>query len=136
MYFINEQHQQNYINLMAEYELKRGSVDRQYEANIYIASVPYIFDLIDLDKLNKSGGPLYHLMEWDEEKKKHVPAHPGLTGSTTKLLTVGLSLYNGYPTDLDYTYSREFANVIIQAIKIRNNLENAATIFEDSIRDD
>lgn len=124
MYFINHEHESNYIELASMYKtrFKEGKIDFQYLPNIYIASTPGLFELINLYQLDLSSGPLFHLMSWNDEEEKHEPSHPGLTGSTKRLVEIGSSLYNGYPADLDYTFSEEFANVIIQAIKIRSKL--------------
>ncbi|WP_170972282.1 hypothetical protein [Bacillus yapensis] len=94
----------------------------QYESNIYIAAVPYIYELIDESDFKPYNGPLVSLMRFDENKGIMVPSHAGLTGSTTWLVQAGFSLYNGNPCDLDYSNSTEFAQVFIQAFKIRNKL--------------
>jgi hypothetical protein len=124
MYFLDNTHKSNYWSLMNKYGLKEDQ-DPQYESNIYITSVPSIFKCIKLDKLDTTSGPLFSLMEWDEEEQKHVFSAPALTGSTTQLATAGVSLYNGYPIGLDDFFgsvaSDDLFQVFVQACKIRAN---------------
>lgn len=96
LYFIDETHENNYYSLYTYYGQKGKS--EQYRSNIYLASVPDIFHLIELK--GNGSGPLIPLTEHNEKNQKLVPSHPGLTGSTRKLVEVGLSLYNGTPADL------------------------------------
>lgn len=122
-YFITEQHEQNYAELMVFYGLE--PLERmQEEAAIYIAAIEDLYDLIGEPK-DKYGCPLFELMEWNEKEEKHEPAHGGLTGTSRRLLEVGLSLYNGYPIGLDEVLgsvtSREYIEALIQAIKIRSH---------------
>lgn len=124
MFFLNDEHENNYFLLMDKYNLERGQ-NIQYEAAIYIASCPGIFDHINLDKLRTNVAPLYSLAEWvgDDATGKYVISAAGLTGSTTRLAEVGLSLYNGYKVGLDDVFgsvaSQELFDVFVQACKIR-----------------
>lgn len=126
MYFANEEHKYNFDNLVEMYTQQRSSKiasNVQYLANIYIAAYPDIFDCLNLKQLNTGAGPLFDLVEWDEEKEMDVVSAAGLTGSTTRLTQVGLSLYNGYPIGLDDVFgsltSQELFDVFIQACRIR-----------------
>lgn len=126
MFFANDEHKNNFEKLMEKYSQQRTSKianDVQYVANIYIAAYPEIFECLNLEELDTGAGPLYNLMEWDEEKETHVISAAGLTGSTIRLTEVGLSLYNGYPIGLDDIFgsmtSEEMFNVFVQACKIR-----------------
>ena len=85
---------------MGMYELTRGE-DVQYESNIYIAAYPEIFKCLDINMIKTSSGPLFMVTKWDEEEGKHVVSAAALTGSTKRLVEVGLSLYNGYEIGLD-----------------------------------
>lgn len=120
MYFTNRQHQDNFMLLL--YKNRSRKSDKQYLVNYYVAAVPEIFDLLDLSDNETILNPLYFLMEWDDEEKCHIPSAPGLTGTTRYLLEIGLSLFNGHKCDLDYSLSEDFAQVVIQACKIRYGL--------------
>jgi hypothetical protein len=125
MYFLNEEHESNFAKLIDQYCGGVWLSDVQYAANCYIAAVPDIYELLEGAK-KTSGGPLTRLIEYkenDDEVLEMVPSHPGLTGSTTNLLEIGMSLYNGHLVDLDYTFVPDYAQVVIQACKIRYKLE-------------
>ncbi|MDQ0197081.1 hypothetical protein [Neobacillus ginsengisoli] len=123
MYFLNEEHKKNFEILLRLYMLSRGE-DRQYEATIYVAAVPSVFYLINNKEIDTTCSPLYELMKWDEEREKWKFVSPGLTGATTRMCEFALSLYNGYEVKLDDVFgtvvSREFIDVLLQAIKIRS----------------
>ena len=109
---------------MRTYHLTREkAVGVQYEANIYIAAYPAIYECIDISTLDAASGPLFMLTYWDEEEEKHHIDAAGLTGSTRRLVEVGLSLYNGYKISLDDVFSsilsEELIAVFFQACKIR-----------------
>jgi hypothetical protein len=83
---------------------------------------------MNINELDTASGPLFTLTRWtgnhdDDETGKHIVSTPGLTGSTTKLVEVGLSLYNGYSIGLDEVFgsmtSNEMFKVFVQACKIR-----------------
>lgn len=101
MYFMDEQHSENYDLLYDHFMIGRFK-DTQWLATIYIAAVPEIFKCFNtsVKDMSQSSSPLYELTDKDEEGKL-VFAAPGLTGSTARLCEVGLSLFNGYPIDLD-----------------------------------
>lgn len=124
MYFASDKHKENYDFLMRTYHLTREkAVGVQYEANIYIAAYPAIYECIDISRLDAASGPLFMLTYWDEEEEKHHIDAAGLTGSTRRLVEVGLSLYNGYKISLDDVFSsilsEELIAVFFQACKIR-----------------
>ncbi|PFW72155.1 hypothetical protein COL23_25735 [Priestia aryabhattai] len=120
-YFIDDEHKKNYEALMAQFDLQMFE-DCQYESSIFIAAIPILHDLLP-KSISTETSPLFELMEWDENEGKHLPSHPGLTGTSRRLLEVGLSLYNGYPIGLDdvlaSVISQEYIEAIFQAIKIR-----------------
>lgn len=122
MFFANAEHKENYECLMAMYELTRGE-DLQYESNIYIAGYPGIFKCLDINMIKTSSGPLFWVTKWNEEEGKHVVSAAALTGSTKRLVEVGLSLYNGYEIGLDDVFgsivSDELIDIFFQACKIR-----------------
>lgn len=117
MYFIDDEHESNFSNLVSFYE-KKGN-DPQYRANIYIASVPEIFKLLPKKEIHTDGGPLNLLARYSEEENKLKPSHAGLTGSTRKLVEIGLSLFSGNEVSLDFNYGDEISNSVLQAMKIR-----------------
>jgi hypothetical protein len=119
MYFTDEKHKENFIELLKINE--HQARDPQYLANFYISSVPDIYNLIDIKNLQGTP-PLMSLMQFNKKLDKHFPSHPGLTGSTRQLLEIGVSLFNGHPCDLDYSFSSSFAKVIVQACEIRYRL--------------
>ncbi|AQQ55628.1 DUF2538 family protein [Planococcus lenghuensis] len=121
MYFINQNHEDNFIALRQYYSKQEH--DPEYQAHLYIAAVPELFDLLDPFVLQKaSGAALTTLMTYNEQAGNLMPSHGGLTSATTHLLEIGMSLYNGYPCNLDFRPSNEHAEVIIQALKIRYGL--------------
>lgn len=124
MYFLNGEHESNFEKLTWQYCDGEWLSNVQYAANCYIAAVPDIYDLLD-DANESSGGPLTRLVNYEDKEDgstEMVVSSPGLTGTTKKLLEIGMSLYNGYPVDLDYTLVPDYANVVIQACKIRYKL--------------
>ncbi|NRD80041.1 hypothetical protein HPT25_22140 [Bacillus sp. BRMEA1] len=123
MFFSNMEHQNNYNLLMSKYRLKSGE-DTQYESNIYMCSYPPIFDCIeDLSDIDYSFGPLFYFTVWDDEEETHVVSAPGLTGSTRRMVELGLSCYNGFPIGLDDLFSsiasEELKEVVFTTMKIR-----------------
>lgn len=128
MYFINDEHQYNYERFMSHYGLGQG-VNGQYESQIYIAAIPDIFKCFDqIEKIDvNDGGPLYLLADWSEEKETFSLSHPALTGATTRLTEVGLSLYNGHPIGLDDVFGsvvqEDLLKALFQAMKIRGGIE-------------
>ncbi|MCM3444737.1 hypothetical protein [Metabacillus halosaccharovorans] len=70
--------------------------DVLYESNIYIAAYPGIFKCLNINMIETSSGPLFMVTKWNEEEGRHVVSAAALTGSTKRLVEVGLSLYNGY----------------------------------------
>ena len=117
MYFMEDEHEANFSSLVTFFE--RKGTDPQYRANLYIASIPDIYRLIDKTEIHSGGGPLALLTEYSEDKEKLIPTHEGLTGSTRKLVEVGLSLFNGNEVSLDFSYGDETNNAVLQAMKIR-----------------
>ncbi len=123
MYFINEEHEKNQKRLQARFARSTG--DKQYEANIYIASVPEIFKCFPEDLGQIEDSPLSHLVEFSEVHEKLIPSHPALTGSTREMVEFGMSLFNGHPVSLDGLLGSlgddTFFDVLVQAMKIRAN---------------
>ncbi|MFA1512443.1 hypothetical protein ACDN41_24730 [Priestia aryabhattai] len=118
MYFANNEHEKNYKNLMDRYKLKRGQ-DVQYEASIYMAAYPEIFDCFNQEKLSIYTGPLAQLL-FDEDEVHH---RAGLTGSTRQMCELGMSCFNGYDVSLNDVFSRVISErlleVIFQTLRIR-----------------
>lgn len=119
MYFIDQEHQRNFEALADFYEKKK--TDIHYRSSIYIASVPDIYQLLDLK--SPEFGPLISLSTYDDEKKMRIPSAAGLTGSTSQLVRIGLSLFRGDPVSLDFHFGEEFNRVVIQAMKVRLKLD-------------
>lgn len=117
MYFIDDEHEANFSSLVTFFERKGNNP--QYRANLYITSIPDIYRLIKKSEIHTGGGPLSLLTEYSEEKKKLVPSHEGLTGSTRKLVEIGLSLFNGNEVSLDFSYGEETNSAALQAMQIR-----------------
>ncbi|PGT79158.1 hypothetical protein [Bacillus sp. AFS040349] len=122
MYFTNAEHKGNYEFLMGMYELTSGE-DVQYESNIYVAAYPGIFKCLDINTIETSSGPLFMVTKWNDEESRHVVSAAALTGSTKRLVEVGLSLYNGYEIGLDDVFgsfaSDELIDMFFQACRIR-----------------
>lgn len=117
MYFIDDEHESNFSNLVSFFGKKAN--DPQYRANIYIASVPEIYKLLPKSDIHTGGGPLNLLTQYSEKESKLIPNHEGLTGSTRKLVEIGLSLFNGNEVSLDFNYGEEVSDSVLQAMKIR-----------------
>lgn len=121
MFFADKEHKHNYQRLMEKYELKSGD-DSQYEASIYIAAHP---DIFNENMFNYSVSPLYAHIKWDEELGRDIISSHELTDATRKMVEVGLSIYNGYrfKIGLDDVFgsiaSNELLDVIFQAMNIR-----------------
>lgn len=79
--------------------------------------------MFDINMIKTSSGPLFMVTKWDEEEGKHVVSAAALTGSTKRLVEVGLSLYNGYEIGLDDVFgsivSDELIDIFFQSCKIR-----------------
>lgn len=123
MYFINQEHQENFNKLMDLYNLSSGQ-DIQYEASIYIAAVPEVYECFKgLGTIDTGFSPLFELMKWNDEEEQHVISAPGLTGSTRRMVELGLSLYNGREISLDDVFgtvaSNHLVDACLEAIKIR-----------------
>lgn len=127
MYFINDQHEQNYHYLMGIYKLKPNQ-DVQYQSNLYISALPEIFKIFPEEIIPDGGGtPLIHCLVWDEELERREVSHAALTGSTMRLVEYGMSLYNGFPCDMNMlagsATSHGYPEAIIQAFKIRARIQ-------------
>ncbi|MBH0159638.1 hypothetical protein [Fictibacillus sp. 26RED30] len=118
MYFYNDLHEKNFYILNLKFP---GGI--QYEASNYIAAFPEIFNAINYKDVDYSMSPLFALTSWNEDEERHEFTAAQLTGTTKQMCELGLSLYNGYPSDLDYLFSvvkcEELIRVIFQAMKIR-----------------
>lgn len=122
MYFIDEEHEQNWFYLYGYYTNAANS--RQYQANLYLAAVPDLHRLLKPELIQKERGtPLAQLMDYDERKGELIPSHPGLTSGTILLLEVAMSLFNGHSCSLDAAPSADYAKAIVQAVKIRLGVE-------------
>ena len=125
MYFVNEDHKDNYFVLMGMYGLIPGQ-DSEYEAAIYIAAYPEIFRAYDLKALklqvkSEALGPIFYLMDDDFNPPHRTGA---LTSTTWALCDVAHSLFNGYRIGLDDVFgsigsSPEALKVFVQACDIR-----------------
>lgn len=120
-YFINKEHETAFNDLMRLYNFENFE-DCQYEASIYIASVPDIHKCLP-ETINTLYSPIYSLMTYDEDQNTWDFTAQGLTGSTLKLCQFALSLFNGYKVDMNTTLGtvtlEEYVLVMFQAMKIR-----------------
>jgi hypothetical protein len=118
MYFANEEHKKNYESLMSLYRLKHNQ-DVEYESSVYISAYPPIFDCFD-NTISTEFSPIVYLS--DEELAQEFGHNIAkLTGTTRRMVSFGMSLFNGSPvqlSDLSMLADEEF-NVIMQAIAIR-----------------
>src|SRR5690606_4613637 len=117
MYFIDDEHESNFSNLVSFFGKKAN--DPQYRANIYIASVPEIYKLLPKSEIHTGGGPLNLLTQYTEKESKLIANDEGSTGSTHKLVEIGLSLFKGIEVSLDFNYGDEISDSVLQAMKIR-----------------
>jgi len=126
MYFIDEEHEENYKWIMKKMMLNTNQ-DVQYEATVYMAAVPQIFRLIEKEKVRPSNSPLFLLTEWDEKIGNHEFTHPGLTGSTKGMCEFAISLFGGEPVSLDSVVasagSAKFKEALVQSFKIRAKMK-------------
>ncbi|REK71487.1 hypothetical protein [Paenibacillus paeoniae] len=123
MYFINDIHNQNYIECMEQFNCN----NREYISACYIAAYPEIFKCFSLSY--QFNGPFdwffEHLYTVDipnaNDAQKNGDAAP-LTGQTTALVHLGLNLWNGHSFDLASGLSiwdSELYSVALQAINLR-----------------
>lgn len=69
-------------------------------------SYPPIYKCIeDVNKIEWTFGPLSNLARWVEEEDKRIIGAAGLTGSTRRMVEIGLSCYNSYPIGLDEVFA-------------------------------
>lgn len=117
MYFANNEHLENYKWLMQLYALSPGK-DLEYEANIYIAAYPEIFKCFRKDHIDLGCGPLADI--FDDERGHNAAA---LTGSTIRMVDLGMSLYNDYQVSVAEIIcavnDEKLFDVCIEAIRIR-----------------
>ncbi|MCP3033562.1 DUF2538 family protein [Halobacillus sp. A1] len=131
MYFYNEEHEKNYNVLTRIYS--NAQSNSEYRVNCYIASLPEIYKLLDIDQLTPGpGGPISSLMIFAEDGKQEFN-HPGLTSSSKNLASVGQSLYNSHPVDLAKVIGvcnndRKLFLVVVQALKIASVLDDETTL--------
>ncbi|MCI2253593.1 hypothetical protein L2D08_04370 [Domibacillus sp. PGB-M46] len=123
MYFSNVEHKNNFHLLMAKYNLELGE-DAEYECNLYLCSYPKIFNCIeDINNIDLSRSPLYEFTYWDIEREKYVVSAPELTGSTRRMVEIGLSCYNSFPVGLDDAFGsindEELIKIVFTTMKIR-----------------
>lgn len=123
MFFENDEHKQNYETLMSMYKLK-PTEDPYYESAIYLSSIREIFKCFNLERLDTSQCPLFHVMQFNEEEHVWNPAHPALTGTTSQLARLGVNLFtSGFPIDmtrlLDQLSNDTLFRVFVQSLKIR-----------------
>lgn len=131
IFFVNDEHFENFINLMEMYHLKPGQ-DLEYEANIFICSHPDLFKCFNLKHLNLDFAPACGLLEMEERDKHNVAA---LTSSTRCLLQVSMSLYNGseisLSTILNSVTRPDLFKTMVQAISIRANSQSELPLFNN-----
>lgn len=122
MFFLNDEHENNYNRLLELFGLVNRK-DSQYEATLYISAIPDLYVL--LDEINADyGSPLNQLMKWNDEGEKYIIDSPALTGTTRRLVSLGMSCFNGYNIDLnDYVgnVSDEYFIVLLEVLRIRRN---------------
>ncbi|MBE7123961.1 hypothetical protein [Bacillus cereus] len=118
MYFVNEEHERNYLKLLDARSVEPGD-DPQYETAFYITAYPEIYKCFDWGICKVEYSPLGELIFSKGEKKGINPG--ALTGTTLQLAKAGQSLFNGYKVDLSDLplYNEEIFRVFFQACKIR-----------------
>ncbi|MDE5414570.1 hypothetical protein [Alkalihalobacterium chitinilyticum] len=124
MYFLDDEHYENYRWLTKLYSVQEGR-GGEYEANIYIAAVPDIFKSYNKERIDISYGPLVGLI-YDEHAREGGHNRGSLTNSSWELIKYGMSLYNSYNISLDETFAyitdEDLIKVCVQGIYIRTKL--------------
>ncbi|MEY8351664.1 hypothetical protein AALF16_26075 [Bacillus cereus] len=128
MYFVNKEHERNYITLMEKKNFSPGQ-DPEYEAAYYITAHPEIYKCFDWNVYSTPNSPLgsfLYTYDDDEDEKEETKgfSFAPLTESTWQLVKVGQSLFNGYKVNLsDFPlYNEEMFNVLMQACRIRGRI--------------
>ncbi|MEK6190596.1 MAG: DUF2538 family protein [Carnobacterium alterfunditum] len=118
MYFINDSHVNNFKFFSSYYgEL---SSKPEYQANIYIASIPEIFKLVDTMALHGTeNAPLITLMHYNNETNLFAPNKEKLADTFLPLVEIGMSLYNGHQCSLNFELPFVYEQVVLQAMELR-----------------
>lgn len=120
MYFVNEQHEANYNQLVARYRAER---DVEYRVACYIVAVPEIW--------SKHGGNTGERpFDWtfapgdDDDNVQRSEGYGWLSGGYRRLVDLGMNLYNSSEFDLCSglgNWGDECFRIFHQAVHIRIN---------------
>lgn len=121
LFFVNEQHQQNYEQLQHRF---KGSWSSEYAAGAYVSALPEVFYRIDW---SKQDSPLsWYFGEWDEEDESHKESGivSGLSSVYIILVRAAVELFTGrlHKFDLQHflgSADNTLYRVFLQLIEIR-----------------
>lgn len=125
MYFIDNEHEENFVYLSSQYpEYLRENVE--YKPTIYIAAFPEVYKFLDSEEINGGSSALQQLIEFDSKGKLEIK-EPGLTSGAKGLVRLATNLFNGRDFDLadaiDMNQTEGWSKTLLQAIKIRMKLK-------------
>ncbi|WP_054023771.1 hypothetical protein [Bacillus sp. FJAT-28004] len=113
MYFVNDEHESNFKQLLRLYPI--GIADMEYQSGFYVVAHPVIFSYCNGNPVSDEHGPY----DWYFETEKH----SALPSSYLHLVQAGLHLYNNDRSFSLYlaigTWENELFQVFMQACQIR-----------------
>ncbi len=124
MYFVNDEHQENFEVLLKKYPVAQD--DSQYQAGFYIVAHPVIFDHCNGNPVSDNHGPF----DWYfDDLEKPNPYRAGLSSGFLYLARTGLNLYNNHVHDEPFdnfspylalgTWGDELFRVFVEACQLR-----------------
>lgn len=118
MYFVNNEHEQNYKKMLLLFPEARKP-DREYQVACYVISYPGLYDI-------HKGNPGDHPFTWytDNEDELQIPLE------YKSLIDLGLHLFGGGYHNFNliralshWTYAPDIVNVFFQALAVRKGWE-------------
>lgn len=129
MYFVNEEHENNFNQLLRQYPV--GEDDPQYQAGFYVVAHPVIFNHCDGNPVSDGHGPFDWYFEELENPPSHTSGLAGFPSSILLLVKAGLNLYNNHKHEDSYadfspysalgTWGDDLFRVFVEACQIRRN---------------
>lgn len=134
MYFVDEQHEENYRKM--EDLFPKALYSKEYQSACYISATPFIFRKIE-DKVSHFSSPVRWIYNWEDrylpkqddetdeeyEERMNIEVDYDLTSSMQQLGKLALNLWNGYEDFnlMDCLGSVDHENFLVvkQAIDIR-----------------
>lgn len=129
IYFVDEQHKQNYERLQEIFNRVDFDNDGEYRSACYLAAYPGIFKCINMERVAESG-PFGFYFDYLEDPATFAERRDRgetsgdtapLTGQTREMVRIGISLWNGGECDLSVLsyLDQKLYFVVLQAIDLR-----------------